>query len=320
MTIRYRLSTVDDQDTLVRFWSEQSGWDTVDAETWTQRLVKPPVGSARIVLGEDEEGKIVSQFAFVPSLVWLDGAEVPALRPFAPIVAPGVRSGLNPMQHPIVAMFNYGRQAFRDLGDGVLYMLPDPRWRRLFRALPQFQTAPFPLLSRPLPMEDGPLSLGGYTAGPLSGWSVRVDALWAAARGWMGPQVVRDCRTLPWKVGQGDYRLTAVERGNDLVGLVASRHKGDRQWLVCDVLAADRPALRAALAAAVNEGHRAATAAEPGAINKVSVLGAPLVEESALALGLTRERYTFHLVVERLDASIPKNLAAPERWTVSPND
>ena len=282
--------------------------------------MKPPVGSARIVIGEDEAGQIASQFAFVPSLVWLDGAEVPALRPFAPIVAPGVRGGLNPMQHPVVAMFNHGRQAFGDLGDGVLYMLPDPRWRRLFRALPQFRTAPFPLLSRPLPLEGGPLALGGYTAGPLDGWGPRVDALWHAAREWLGVQVVRDSRTLPWKVGQGDYRLTAVERGNDLVGLVASRHKGDRQWLVCDLVAADAPALQATLAAAVNEGHAATTAAEPGSLAKVSVLGAPAVEQAALALGLARERYTFHLVVERLDPEVPKDLAAPERWTVSPND
>ena len=319
MAVEYRLHTDSDRDALVRFWNAHSGWDALDADGWAARLMDPPVGGARIVVGEDD-GEIVAQFAFVPSLVWLGGAEVAALRPFAPVVAPGVRTGLNPMHHPIVAMFNHARQAFRDLGDGVLYMLPDPRWRRLFRPLPQFQTAPFPLLSRPLPLDGGPLGLGGHAAGPLDGWGPRVDALWAAARDRGGVQVVRDSRTLPWKVGGGDYTLTAVERGNDLVGLVASRHKGDRQWLVCDLLAADDAALAATLAAAVNEGHAAASRAQPGALAKVSVLGAPALERAALALGLARERYTFHLVVERLDPAIPKGLAAPERWTVSPND
>lgn len=324
MAIRYRLHTPDDQDALVRFWSEHGGWDALDAETWTTRLMEPPVGGARIVIGEDDGGGIVAQFAFIPSLVWMDGAEVPALRPFAPIVAPGARDGvnLNPLAHPVVAMFNFARGAFRDLGDGVLYMIPDPRWRRLFRPFPQFKTAPFPLLSRPLPLTDGPLRLrDGYTAGPLDGWGPRVDALWEAARRLGGVQVVRDSRTLPWKVGQGDYVLTAVERGNDLVGLVASRQKGDRQWLVCDFLSADPEAVRPTLAAAINEGHAAASAAPPDKpINKVSVLGSALLEPAARAFGLERETYTFYLVVERLDTSLPWESAAPERWTVSPND
>ena len=321
MAVRYRLHTPEDQGALVRFWSEHGGWDALDAKTWTTRLMEPPVGSARVVIGENDAGEIVAQFAFIPSLVWLDGAEVPALRPFAPIVAPGARDGvtLNPLAHPVVAMFNFARGAFRDLGDGVLYMIPDPRWRRLFRPFPQFRTAPFPLLSRPLPL-DRPLSLGGHTAGPLDGWGSRVDALWEAARELGGVQVVRDRRTLPWKVGQGDYALTAVERGNDLVGLVASRQKGDRQWLVCDFLAADPEAVRPTLAAAINEGHRAALAPPDKPINKVSVLGSALLEPAAEALGLTREKYTFYLVVERLDDALPKAAVAPERWTVSPND
>ena len=318
MALQYRVASRDDLDALAAFWNAHGGWDTLDADGWADRFMTLPGGlESRIVVGEDG-GQIVSQFLFVPTRVWADGAEVRALRPFAPIVAPGVRGGLSPLQHPVVAMFRFAFKAFQDVGDGVVYMIPDPRWRRLFRPLPQFRTAPFPLLSRPLPF-DGPLGLGGHTAGPLDGWGPEVDALWQASRDLFGVQVVRDRQTLPWKIGGGDYRVTGVRRGDDLVGLVASRHKGDRQWLVCDVLAADEPALAATLAAAANEGH-AAAAAMPGSIDKVSVLGAPLLERAALGLGFERERYTFHLVVGRLDPDVPDALADPARWTVSPND
>ena len=318
MALQYRVASRDDLDALAAFWNAHGGWDTLDAEGWAERFMTLPNGlETRIVVGEDD-GEIVSQFLFVPTLVWTGEATVRALRPFAPIVAPGVRGGLSPLQHPVVAMFRYAYAAFQDVGESVVYMIPDPRWRRLFKALPQFRTAPFPLLSRPLPF-DAPLALDGHTASPLDGWGPEVDALWEASRDLVGVQVVRDRQTLPWKVGGGDYTLTAVRRGGDLVGLAASRHKGDRQWLVCDVLAADEAALRAALAAAANEGHAAATAT-PDAIDKVSVLGAPLVERAALALGFARERYTFHLVVARLGDGVPEAIADPARWTVSPND
>ena len=319
MALQYRVASRADLDALAHFWNTHGGWDTLDADGWADRFMTLPNGlETRIVVGEDG-GEVVSQFLFVPTRIWADGAEVRGLRPFAPIVAPDVRTGLNPLQHPVVAMFRHAYAEFQDMGDSVVYMIPDPRWRRLFRPLRQFQIASFPLLSRPLPLE-APLPLDGHAAGPLDGWGPGVDALWRASRELFGVQVVRDRETLPWKVGGGDYRLTAVERGNALVGLAASRHKGDRQWLVCDLLAADQDALRATLAAAVNEGSAAAAAAEPGAIDKVSALGAPLVEQAALALGFERERYRFHLVVARLGADGPDAVADPERWTVSPND
>ena len=325
--LRYRTATDDDTEALAAFWNAHSGWDTLDAETYADRFMRPPVGTTRIVIGETEGGEIGSKFVFIPVPVWVDGREAMGLRPFAPVVAPDARSGidLNPLHHPVVAMFSHARTAFRDLGDSVIYMVPDPRWRRLFKPIPQFKTASFPLLSLPLPLGDGPLALDGYRAGPLDGWDHRVDALWAAARGWMGVQLVRDSRTLPWKVGGGDYRITTVERDGDLAGLVASRHKGDQQWLVCDALAVDAEALGAALAAAVNEGHRAAGAApEDAPITKASVLASPALGPVAEALGFRpgtgREKYTFYLVVSRLDDTLPARVVAPDRWHISPND
>jgi hypothetical protein len=327
MNIKYRLHRRDDEAALIRLWSDHSGWDQLSAETWAQRLMHPPVGEARIVVGEDEEtGELIAQFPFIPSLLSVDGHDmVTALRPFAPIVSAKARRAglpLNPLNHPIMAMYRYAVDAMRTRGDGVIYMLPDPRWRRLFRPFPFFQTGAFPLFSRPVPL-DVPFALpAGTSVVPFDGWDERVDRLWEQAATLHECLVVRNTKTLPWKVGLGDYTLTAVEREGELIGLVASRQKGDRQWLICDLLAADGgEALQATLAVACNVADEAARAAPPEhAVNKVAILTTPLLQTACEDLGFRRDAYNFTLVVHLLDESLGKAAVDPKRWYLSAND
>lgn len=328
MTLTYRMHTEADEPALVRFWCEHGGWDQVTADAWAHRLLRPPLGEAAIVVGTDPgTGEIRGQFAFIPSLVAVDGREVPAVRPFAPILHKGHRASLagtllNPAKHPALAMYLHGVEEMRRRGAGVLYMMPDPSWVRLLRLFPRFQYGSFPLFSRPVPL-GGPLPLGdGFTAGPCELAGGRVARLWARSSGLHGCQVVRDSRTLPWKVGSGDHEITGVERGGELVGLVASRHKGDRQWLVCDLLAADAgPCLRGTLAAAANLAHERAVAAPPDdPIRKVAVLATPAIEPAAKELGFARDQYDFHVLVEVLNPLVEKAEVAPGRWYFSAND
>ena len=106
------------------------------------------------------------------------------------------------------------------------------------------------------------------------------------------------------------------------MGLVASREKGDRQWLICDLLAADDgPALRATLAAAANVAHEESVA-RSGAneLRKVAVLATSVMEPVVRSLGFMRDEYDFPLVVHVLDKSLPADDVRPERWYVSAND
>jgi hypothetical protein len=326
MALLYRMNTKDDEADLIQLWSEHSGWDQVDVETWAHRLLKPPFGEAFIALAVDTDtDQIVGQFAFIPSLLFVNGREVSALRPFAPIISKTWRfssRSSNPLHHPVAAMYMHALKVLKARGDALIYMVPDPRWLRFFRMFPGLHSGSFPLWSLRLPLA-APLPLGdGYTVETLQTWDQRVNQLWTAASRLHGCSVVRDSRSLPWKIGSGDYIILSIERNGEMVGLVASHQKGDRQWLVCDLLAADaEDSLRATLSAVCNLAHSKSVTADPEKpICKVAVLVTPVMEPVIRSLGFVRDAYDFPLVVHILDRTIAKEDVTPTRWYVSAND
>ena len=326
MRLAYRLVQEDDLPGVQRLWKEEAGWGSLAEEMWRRYVDDAPMGGISGTVATDAEtGRIVGQFIFVPSLISVDGREVRAFRPGAPILAKSYRfRSANPFSHPVVAMYRHAVKALRARGDGLIYMVPDPRWVRLFKMFPFLQTGSFPLWRLELPLAS-PLSLEeGFTASSLAAWDERVDRLWAAARRLHGCMVVRDSRTLPWKLGEAQHEVIAVERGGELVGLTASRQrKNEEQWLVCELLAANHgDALRATLAAAVNVGHERAleslSSSKP--IRKVTLLVTPSMEPVVRSLGFVRDDYDFPLVIHVLDESLRAGDVSPERWYVTAND
>jgi hypothetical protein len=196
-------------------------------------------------------------------------------------------------------------------------MIADPHWLLMLKFNPVLTHHKFPLWTVPLPSSE-PFPLGpGFEAAPLNEWNSRVDGLWESACRLHACQVIRNTRSLPWKIGREDYQVLAVERGGELVGLVASRAKGDAQWLICDVVASDLgPSLRATLAAACNLAHSWTPPEGERPLRKVAILATPALEPTLRELGFSRDRYDFPLVVHRIDDSIPD----PSRWYVSAND
>lgn len=326
MAFQYRFYHDTNLPDLERLWAEKTDWGMDTLQSLQDWFMEAPFGKPRIVVATDTEtGEIVGQFRFMPSRVSVNGRELRAVRPFGTIIgkqmSDAARTG-NVLDQPAVAMYSCAARELQALGEQFIYMVPDPRWVRLFKMLPMLKHGSFPLWSLPVPLSS-PLPLGeGCTAGALSGWDERVDRLWEAASHLHGCSVVRDSRTLPWKLGHAKYTTTAVERGGELIGLVASRPKGDRQWLVCDMLMLDdKDALRATLAAVANVAHEnsvAAPAEKP--INKVAVLVTPVMEKAAQELGFARDDYDFPMVVHVLDPSISPEEVAPERWYISAND
>jgi hypothetical protein len=328
MALVYRMHVKEDEPALIKLWSEETGWDQVDAEAWGNRFLRTPLGPGRFAVTEDTAThEILAQFAFIPSLVSVDGREISAYRPFAPIILKAAR-GLfltpNFFEHPAVRMYREAVQALRNAGAQILYSVPDPQWLRLFgmAPAPTLQCTTFPLWSLKLPL-PGALPLhSSYTVGPGELCGERVDKLWRRAAELHGCLVVRDSRGLPWKVGNGDYSLMGVKRDGDLIGLVASRPKGDSQWLICDLLTADAgDSLLATLTAVCNLAHSHSLAAGPeNPIRKVAVLATSVLEPVLQRLGFASDNYDFPLMVHALDTSVCKEHVAPTRWYVSAND
>jgi hypothetical protein len=316
---------------LERLWREATDWGENTLATLGRWFEAAPFGKPRIVVANDDAtGEMVGQFRFMPSRVTVNGEEVRAVRPFGTIITPAMREAVvsnNPFDQPAVAMYARAVEELRAAGEQLIYMVPDPRWVRLFRMFPFLQTGSFPLWSLPLPMPSpmpASFSLGeGYRAAPLDAWDERVDRLWEKFSRLHGCAMVRDAATLQWKLSNANYTTTAIEHDGELVGLVASRRKGDRQWLVCDLLVADAgDALRATLSAVARVGHEKSLSVGAGeeAIHKVAVLATPLMEPTLGDLGFRRDDYDFPIAIHILDESLKAEDVAPSRWYVSAND
>jgi hypothetical protein len=112
-----------------------------------------------------------------------------------------------------------------------------------------------------------------------------------------------------------------VTRNGELIGLLASRAKGDRQWLLCDLLAQDDgDALRACLAAGCNLANARSDGDASSSVRKVAVLLTPPMADVARDLGFQRDEYNFPLVVHPLDPEIRGETVDPSRWYISAND
>ncbi|MBD2128311.1 hypothetical protein H6F97_18330 [Microcoleus sp. FACHB-1] len=321
--VTYRLYQEEDLPTLARIWEEETKWGEMTPEQWCEQFIDTPYGEASIALATNADtGQIIGQLIFIPYLVCVNGRDVLAFRPFAPIVIKAAR-GLLSDTHPSAGMYEYGVQVVQARGGGLIYMVPHPNWLRTLRIGPTVQCASFPLWSLPMPLTE-PLPLAdGYTMRPLEVWDQRVDDLWKATSCLYGCQIVRNCRTLQWKIGSSNYTVTVVERQGEMVGLVASQQKGaDRQWLVCDLLAADAgDSLRNTMIAVTNVAHSEAIIPErEKPIKKVAVLVTPIMEPVVNRLGFVRDAYDFPLVVHILDPSISMDEVTPARWYISAND
>ena len=322
MTLIYRLHQEDDLPALQRLWEENTNWGLPTQTLWQQYVIDAPLGGATIVVAEDKQtGQIVGEFVFVPSLVLVNGQEFRAFRLSAPIVAKSLRfRSPNPFSHPVVAMYRYAATALRARGDGLIYTVPDPRWVRFFRMFPDFYGGTYPLWRLDLPLTT-PLPLpADCVVKPLQTLNdERIDRLWRAWSALHHCQVVRDSRFLPWKIGRGEYLVQGVERQGELIGLTASRRKGDRQWLICDVMAINSDeALRATLIAVSNLAHEQATPEQP--LRKVALLVTPIIEPVVRGLGFMRDEYDFPVVVQLLNPAISKEDIMPSKWYVSAND
>ncbi|HEX8475262.1 MAG TPA: hypothetical protein VF666_14625 [Pyrinomonadaceae bacterium] len=318
---------------LERLWRDATDWGEAALDGLRPWFEAAPFGKPSVVVASDEQtGATVGQFRFMPSQVSVNGRVFSAVRPFGTIVKPEAHEAADirsPLDSPIARMYLAGVNEFQARGVSLVYTVPDQRWLGLFKrwvktlAMFRLDYGTFPLWSLSLPLQSALPSDAGYSAAPLVAWDERVDRLWQKFSRLHGCTSLRDAATLQWKLSNANYTTTAIERDGELVGLVASRRKGDRQWLICDMLVTDDgDALRATLSAVTHVAHEKSLSVGVGeeAIHKVAVLATPLMEPTLKDLGFARDDYDFPIAIHILDESIKAEDVAPSRWYVSAND
>jgi hypothetical protein len=319
MPLKFRLHTSDDLEGMRQMWIENTDWGAPE-QLFNDFILNACLDGACVLLALDEAGnELVGQFAFLPYLVKVHDRIFKAYRPIAPIVSKSYRyfKG-NPFEHPAIRMYNEGVNLLRARGDGLIFMAPSPSWLRLLKMFPQLRTGSFPLFSRSLDPSGLPALPLGTSYGPLSLSDSRIDLLWQRHRDHHACCIVRDSLMMTWKIGKGDHQIYGVERSGELVGLLACKRKGFRQWLVDDLMFADcEDSLRSVAIAAVQTGQ---IASAEGELDKVGILTTVAMRPVLDSLGFSKDNYDFPFVVQPLAADISIRDIDPIHWFVTAND
>lgn len=328
MKVGYRLFTLADIDQLIELWNENAEWGIVDRKEWERRFYNTPFGPTSISLAINKEtGEVLGQFIFVPSKVSINGEEVKAFRPFAPIVKKNIREelGMLTLFEYISKMYKYATKQFVLQGVYLIHMLPDPRWARAFHLLPGVKICNFPLWSLPLPKEKIKSELPeGYMMENINPSDSRIDNLWIKAAKVYGCCIVRNTKFLPWKLSHGNYQLLGIMFESRLIGLLAFINRAnDKQVVICDVLAEDENALEMTLRLSslkISDFKFSLPEEQKLRLDKIAILATPQLEKIISKIGFVKDNYKFPLIIQILNSSLSKKNLKPERWYVSAND
>ena len=320
-----RMHTEDDIDELSRFWSDNSGWDQIDRNEWERRFYHTPFGHASVAIAHDNNtNEILGQLIFIPTVVSIEGSNINAYRPFALVVKQRKEaiSGYLKLVDIVGKMYHHATKSFKEKGTSLIHMMPDPRWARLLKFLPGLQIGSFPLWTLPLAINHKFEIPDEYATELFNASDERINKLWEDSSKLFECAVVRNTHSLPWKTSHGNYILLGISKNNELIGLVVSIAKlKDKQWLICDMLAADNDqSLTVTIQAACNLAYDFQQQEEGKAISKIAILVTPAIEKVIEPLGFKKDNYQFPMLVHLLDNSLSKKQVAPEKWYVSAND
>jgi hypothetical protein len=320
--LTYRLYEENDLPSLLQLWEEATGWGKLTPEVWRQWYVDTPYGSSIVVVAVDENGKILGQEVFTPSLVIVGEQQVNALRLSAPILGKDVRrSSLRSMKHPVIELYNVGADAAVERGYSLVYALPEYAWLPFFQWLPRFATTEYVCVASPIPaaLPDMAGEASRFSAHLLTEFGVEYEALWQSARSTFPITcgIVRHPEWLHYK-NEGHIALEVRERGdNTPLGYTAIKKQ---TGLLVDILARTPADLTPVLTATLNWLASQQYDAKPDAINSLKAMETPTLRPALRTLGFAPVDYKFAFVCDPLDSSVPMAAIAPERWYITPGD
>src|SRR3954454_24789114 len=151
MNITYRNYVPEDIDNIINFWNENSGWETdLNRDEFNLRFCSSPFGKPIIMLAvNDTANEILGLCCFLAVSVTINGKDVICYRPFGAIIKESFResygvTSLLTGSHPILRLYNAGSEIAKQKNASLIYLIPDPRWKKLARVMP-FDVQQFPL-------------------------------------------------------------------------------------------------------------------------------------------------------------------------------
>jgi hypothetical protein len=331
MEIIYRIANDTDVPAMSQFWSENSGWDVIDAGEWRRRFTNGPCGDAIVSLAVDKStAAIIGQFVFIPFNVSVVGKIVKSFRPFAPILKVSLQtkfgiSALLTGSHPLLKMYLKITEELSQQGVPFIFIIPDPRWTRVLKAFPNVMTNRFPLYTLRLPLAQKMAIGAEYNSKEITANSNEIDDLWVRASSTYTSMIMRSSKLIEWRTQFGDFKIYAVYSQNSIAGFFAAVFKAkDHQWLICDLVAIDTGIhLKITLYYACNilselDEMMNLNNAEH---RKISILATSPMEKILIQAGFEKNDYHFTLAVHQLNKTdIDRKNIHPSEWYVSAND
>ena len=325
--LTYRLFEERDLPSLLRLW-EEAGWGTLTTEQWREWFIETPYGACLVTVAVDGGGKVVAQEMFTPSVMSVDGREVRALRISAPIMHKEIRGGsLRRGEHPVYSLCKTAVEAASALGFGLIYSLPEHGWLPIFRlfpsfGLPRFAEADYSCVALPVEAscdDTTPFGDERLVAHPVAEFHEEYDELWRSAKETF-PINCGVVRRRDWLRFRNGGRICVEVRDtsdNSLVGYTATKKQ---TGLLADILARDPRELERVLAATLRWFASARGRSVPEAMTHLKVMRTPVLASALEGFGGEIVDYKFAFTCATIDAALPPETIAPERWHVMPGD
>lgn len=332
MNIVYRNFTADDIDQIIKFWNENSGWETtLDRDEFNRRFCSSFAGDPIIMIAIDNDTpEIVGLFCFIPLFVTVNNKEGKCYRPFGAVFRESFRAkfGLGSFlagSHPLQKLYKKGTELAMDQNAIITYMIPDPRWGKILKTMP-FELCQLPLWSHKLPLDEKDLDFP-IDIRNIDLTSGDIDNLWIQSSKEGLCTLTRNAKFYQWKIALSHdrYKLRGVYDDDRLIGLFTFHFKpSEHQWIIGDILTLDNDeSLTLTLLAACSTIQKEYLQIEvkPDKTYKAAILATPLIEGMVKKIGFYKDNYNFTLAVHLLDKKrISKSTVAPENWYVSAND
>ena len=137
MPLTYRLWEPRDVPDIQRLWKEETGWGEL-SDIGREWFRQNPCEGSMVVVAVDESERVVGEFVFIAYRVRVNGREYRALRALAPIVSQEWRKfrTKDPVDHPMSGMYRFGALTAKERGDGLMFMLPNPSFKRFLNMFP----------------------------------------------------------------------------------------------------------------------------------------------------------------------------------------
>ncbi len=324
--LKFRLFK-EDIPALLALWEENSGWGELSEEEFRRWFLNTPEGNCIIVVAENENGKIIGQEVFTPSIIWVAGKEKKALRVSAPILAKEIRANMEQSVFPLLEMYKLGLQTAAERGYSVMYSFPVRAWLILFKlstkmGMYKVETAEYDCYSLSLKS----VSSNDFSADKelnvslLEEFNCDFDSLWESAKENfpINCAIARNWERLQWKLKLGgDWVLQARSTDGELIGYVVINKKTS---LLVDMLTRTPEDLENVFSAAIKTLCESEDLSELTNLQEIKLVKTDVFAYIIEKFNFAKIDFKFAFCCYSIDDEITAQMVNSACWYMMPND